>query len=220
MAKRTWAEIETERINEHITRQMFWGEKIMVTRWQLDPDSTLPLHDHVSEQVTMVESGSLTLIFGDGEEAALSAGEMIVIPSGRPHGVKIGPEGCTAVDVFSPIREDFLSNKPTWSLTKKEPNAGEEAYEKLQGYLTAAGVKVPLEELKGLPLELLARYVFEKQCISMGELRAILGLDKAQAKALLRQWKHGDDHSESSLKRKLERLVIMPWEAAQRTKRE
>ncbi|MEW6347880.1 MAG: cupin domain-containing protein [Thermodesulfobacteriota bacterium] len=219
MAKRSWTDMESERINEQITRRMFWGEKIMVTRWELAPDTTIPLHDHVSEQVTMVEAGSLTLLFGDGEEVGLSTGEMIVIASGRPHGVKIGPEGCTAVDIFSPIREDFLSNKPTWRLTEKEPNAGEEVYVKLQGYLTAKGIHVPLEKLKELPVELLARYVYEKECITMGELRGILGLDKAQAKALLRQWKHGDDHSESSLRRKLERLVIMPWEAAQKTKR-
>ncbi len=218
MPKKAWTEIETETINEHITRQMFWGDKIMVTKWQLAPDSTLPLHDHESEQVTMVEAGSLTLFFGDGEEVGLSPGEMIVIPSHRPHGVKVGPQGCTVVDVFSPIREDFLANRPA-AVTEKQPNAEEEVYVKLHGHLTAAGVNVPLDHLKELPVELLARYVFEKQCISMGELRGILGLDKAQAKDLLRRWKHGDDHSESSLRRKLERLVIMPWEAAQRTKR-
>jgi hypothetical protein len=44
----------------------------------------------------------------------------------------------------------------------------------------------------------------------MGQLRRILGLNKDQAKGLLRQWKHGDDHSESSLRRKMERMIVLP----------
>lgn len=64
--------------------------------------------------------------------------------------------------------------------------------------------------MKELPLDLLARFAYERECLSMGQLRKILGLDKQQAKELLRQWKHGDDHSEASLRRKWERLVIVP----------
>lgn len=44
----------------------------------------------------------------------------------------------------------------------------------------------------------------------MGQLRAAMGIDKKQAKDLLRTWKHGDDHSESSYRRSLERIVIVP----------
>jgi hypothetical protein len=44
----------------------------------------------------------------------------------------------------------------------------------------------------------------------MGQLRAVMGIDKKQAKDMLRTWKHGDDHSESSYKRNLERIVIVP----------
>jgi len=55
----------------------------------------------------------------------------------------------------------------------------------------------------------LARYCYEKECITMGQLRNVLGLDKKQAKDLLRQWKHGDDHSESSLRRKIERTIVL-----------
>ncbi len=39
----------------------------MVTRWELAPNTPLPVHDHVSEQVTMVLEGSVTLVF-PGEE--------------------------------------------------------------------------------------------------------------------------------------------------------
>ena len=65
MEKRAWDDIRVEKVNENITRKMFWGQNIMVTKWELAPDTQIPVHDHVSEQVTMVERGSVTLCFPD-----------------------------------------------------------------------------------------------------------------------------------------------------------
>jgi quercetin dioxygenase-like cupin family protein len=219
----TWSTIKEERINPDVTRRMFWGENIMVTKWKLAPNAALPVHDHVSEQVTMVQSGSVTLIFPPDEEVTLHEGEMIVIPPSKPHGVRIGPDGCTVMDLFSPIRHDFIQGTSSYlgqgastAVTAEEAPAAaaddSHKYVQLQGYLTAKGIDIPLEKLQEVPLLLLARYVYEKECITMGELRRVLGMDKAGAKALLREWKHGDDHSESSLRRKMERMVMLPWD--------
>ena len=84
----------------------------------------------------------------------------------------------------------------------------------MRGYLAGVGINIPIDTLRQTPLEVLARYVYEKECITMGQLREVLGIDKKQAKDLLRQWKHGDDHSQSSFKRKLERLIVLPNEIA------
>ena len=139
---------------------------------------------------------------------------MVVIPSSRPHGVTVGPDRCVAVDIFSPIRSDFLEGKASYfsAAGSEDSEAGgkeKDPRAQLHGYLSAKGIDIPLEELNRVPIELLARYTFEKECITMGELRKILGLDKAQAKALLREWKHGDDLSESSYKRSLQRIVVL-----------
>jgi len=216
----TWADISEERINENITRQMFWGKNIMVTRWRLAPNAALPEHEHVSEQITMVHEGSVTLLFPGGADVTLGPGQMLVIPPSVPHGVKIGPDGCVVTDLFSPIREDFIQGKAAY-LKQEQPGPGgsqdpaardERAYERLLGFLKAAGIKVTLDEVKEVPLHILARYAYERQCLSLGELRDVLGMDKQQAKAMLREWKHGDDHSEASLARSLQRQVILPWE--------
>lgn len=212
----SWKDVNEEKLNESITRKMIWGDKVMVTRWELAPNTSLPLHDHVSEQVTMVISGSVTLLFPGEEGRTLRPGDMLIIPSSKPHGVKVGPEGCVVSDIFSPIREDFIQGTSSYikSDTKQDSSGSRvdtaEAYRELHGFLVASGVKIGLDDLKEIPLELVARYVYERECISLGRLRTILGLDKNQAKDLLRQWKHGDDHSESSYRRKLERMIVLP----------
>ncbi|MBI5568782.1 MAG: cupin domain-containing protein [Desulfomonile tiedjei] len=222
----SWNDIREERVHESATRKMIWGENVMVTRWELAPLTVFPTHQHMSEQVTIVISGSVTLTFQDREDAVLNAGDMLVIPPSKPHGVVIGPDGAVAMDIFSPIRTDFIEGTTSYltrgeaaETSAAEPPTDEQKYAKLNGFLRAAGITIELKDLMEVPLVVVARYVYDKECITLGELRAILGLDKKQAKALLREWKHGDDHSESSLKRKLERLVIVPGDLVHPPKR-
>ncbi len=199
----SWPELPEEKIGADMCRKLLWGQNVMVVRVELQPRATVDIHEHVSEQITMIERGSIILRLPHGEETKLSAGDMLVIPSSLPHGVLVGPEGCVLLDIFSPIREDFITGK-----LPPDAEVDQDSYRQLQGYLRAQGIKIAIEQLRELPLEVLARYTYERQCITMGQLRRILGLDKTQARNLLREWKHGDDHSESSAQRKLERLIV------------
>ncbi len=213
----SWEKIEEEQLNEDISRKMFWGENVMVVKWKLAPGTELPMHEHVAEQVTMVERGNVSLIFADEGAIELGPGEMLVIPSNKPHRVNVGAEGCDVTDLFSPIREDFV-NKTSASLSgpaDKEATGPQvidenQAYLDLWSFLRGKSIRVDFEQFKELPLELAARYTYDRECISMGQVRKILGMDKEQAKALIRKWKHGDDHSEYSLRRMHERLAIIP----------
>ncbi len=226
----SWDTIAEERLTEGVFRKMFWGENLMVVRYRFAPGVEFPVHDHVEEQVTMVSGGSVTLVFPNDEaEVRLGAGDMIVIPPSKPHGARIGPEGCELQDLFSPVRADLVADSSAGLSASgsvkmgEEPEPGQpldekEQYRQLQSYLRKVGVKVELEKLMEVELYVLARYTYERECISMGELRRILGLDKKQGKALLREWKHGDDHSEYSLRRKLERLVMLPGDMHPRPK--
>jgi quercetin dioxygenase-like cupin family protein len=218
----SWTDVEKERISDQITRQMVWGEHIMAVRWELAPNVELPVHDHVSEQLVTIEEGSVTLYFSETERFTLKKGDVLVIPSSQPHGVTVGPEGCVAVDYFSPIREDFLEGKASYlpgsgeagtSETGADAQAdAEKAYKALQEVLAESGIKVGMSTLREVPLELLGRYAFERECLSMGRLRRILGLSKQEAKDLLRQWKHGDDHSRASYEKMLKTFVMIPKE--------
>lgn len=220
----SWKNVESEKLNESTSRKMVWGEKVMAVLIDLAPDSKVPLHDHESEQMTMVQKGTLTISFPGQDDVQLKFGDVLVIPSLQPHSARSGPEGCTVMDVFSPIRQDFIDGsaayygdqkadeKKTADGSARRPSL--DPYQALRGYLAGVGIDIPIDTLRQTPLDLLARYVYEKECITMGQLREVLGIDKKQAKDLLRQWKHGDDHSESSHRRKLERLIVLPNEIA------
>lgn len=217
----SWKDIEPEQLNESTSRKMVWGENVMAVMIELAPNARVPLHDHVSEQMTMVQKGTLFLSFPGKDDVELKVGDVLIIPSSQAHSARSGPEGCTVMDVFSPVRQDFIDGSANYfGKDKKDDQEGEapkpslDPYPALRGYLAGVGINIPIDTLRQTPLEVLARYVYEKECITMGQLREVLGIDKKQAKDLLRQWKHGDDHSESSFKRKLERLIVLPNEIA------
>lgn len=222
----SWSNLKEVKLSDEVARKIFWGKNIMLAEVTLAPNAVVPVHDHVSEQVSVVKEGSIILSLGDDGDVSLSKGEMILIPSSKPHAAVAGSDGCVVMDIFSPIRQDFIdgqSDSPTLSSSNRQMGTGDgdifsnssqetDPYVKIQGYLAVAGTSIALEKLREVPLEILARYAYEKECITMGQLRRVLGIDKQTAKGLLRNWKHGDDHSESSYRRRLERLVVIPTE--------
>lgn len=67
------------------------------------------VHDHHHAQMAYVESGVFDFTIGD-ETRRLSAGDCAYIPSGVPHGA-ICLEAGALLDIFSPMREDFLDGE-------------------------------------------------------------------------------------------------------------
>jgi hypothetical protein len=162
----------------------------------------------------MITAGSVTVVFPDGAERVLEAGHVMVLQAGVPHALRVGGEGCDITDIYAPVREDVQASVIDQEYAARgthedsDPNHG--AYAELQARLADVDIKIGLKEIMDVPLDLLTRYAYDKQAVSMGQIRDILGLTKQEAKQLIRKWKHGDDHSEYSLQRKKERLVIVP----------
>ena len=84
----------------------FWGEKQLLSLVELDANITLPKHSHPHEQSTFVLEGELEFHLG-GETRLLQAGDLVIIPGGIEHFVKVGPMQTRVLDTFSPVREDF-----------------------------------------------------------------------------------------------------------------
>ena len=88
--------------------RLMWGEKIMMGIIDIDPDTEVPLHSHPHEQCGRVLKGAALFYVGD-DERLLVAGDHYVIPGDVPHRVVATENGCTALDIWSPIREEYIS---------------------------------------------------------------------------------------------------------------
>lgn len=83
------------------------GQQMMLSLVELKPRSVVEPHSHPHEQMGLLLEGELTFTIG-GETKVLKAGEMWRIPGGVAHGCVAGERGAKALDVFHPVREDYL----------------------------------------------------------------------------------------------------------------
>ena len=102
-----WDEITLEKITEMYSQKIVTGSQQMLAQTYLKQGAQVPIHSHDSEQMTYVLQGSLRVLVG-GEEIIVREGEVLHIPSGIPHQAE-ALEDTFELDVFSPVRRDWLS---------------------------------------------------------------------------------------------------------------
>ena len=102
-----WKNVEREKLNPLIDREMVVGEKIMLARVIMKKGAHVPLHHHHNEQVTYILEGALKFAI-EGKEIVVHAGEVLCIPSMMPHEAW-ALEDTVDLDVFDPPREDWLN---------------------------------------------------------------------------------------------------------------
>ena len=103
-----WSEIPIEHIAQGIERQMVVGKNLMICRFRFAPFLVTAEHEHPHEQISMVVSGRVRF-FVEGTERVASPGDVLHFPSHCWHGATMMDEEVVLIDVFSPIREDFLN---------------------------------------------------------------------------------------------------------------
>ena len=93
-----------------IQRQLFgYDDKIMLVKVRFEKNAEGSLHEHFHSQATYVESGVFELTIGS-EKKVLKAGDGYYVTPHVVHGC-ICVEAGILIDVFSPLREDFLQSK-------------------------------------------------------------------------------------------------------------
>ena len=102
-----WANIPVEHVADGIERQMLVGHQMMVCRFRFKPFLVTPEHDHPHEQMTIVERGKVRF-FIEGKERIAKAGDVLHFPSQCWHGATMMDEEVVLIDIFTPVREDFL----------------------------------------------------------------------------------------------------------------
>jgi len=83
------------------------GKETLMVEFRLKLGAVLPRHAHPHEQTGYLVSGRLRLAIGD-EVRELAAGDAWCIAGGVEHGAEVLEEA-VAVEVFAPVREDYLS---------------------------------------------------------------------------------------------------------------
>jgi len=101
-----WDDVTDENVTEMLSRRIVTGEREMVAQISMKKGCLVPMHAHESEQMTYVMKGALKFRIDD-EEITVRQNEILHIPSGVPHEAT-ALEETFEIDVFSPIRQDWL----------------------------------------------------------------------------------------------------------------
>jgi quercetin dioxygenase-like cupin family protein len=78
----------------------------MVVEVQFETGGIGPMHSHPHVQCTYVQSGTFVFSAG-GQDDEVTAGDTLAFAKNETHGCVCKAAG-TLIDVFSPMREDFL----------------------------------------------------------------------------------------------------------------
>ena len=103
-----WSNIPIEHPAEGIERQMVVGQQLMICRFRFAPFLVTPEHTHPHEQMSLVISGRVRF-FIDGQERLARPGDVLHFPSNCLHGATMMYEEVLLIDIFTPVREDFLA---------------------------------------------------------------------------------------------------------------
>jgi len=82
-------------------------DKMMMSYVNLEPHAVVAEHSHPHEQVGMLVAGRAIFFIGE-EQKTLQQGDFYRIPSNVRHKVIVLDEPVIALDIFTPIREDYL----------------------------------------------------------------------------------------------------------------
>jgi len=105
-----------------------FGQHLMLSYLQMDEGAEVPLHQHPHEQGGVLLQGQVQLTIGE-ETRTVTAGSLFLIPPNTPHRAVAVNGPATVLDVFSPVREDYveLTNRYIPPLSGHPPAAGHSA---------------------------------------------------------------------------------------------
>lgn len=87
-------------------KTLVWGKNALMTEFRLSKGRVLPKHRHPEEQVGYLVSGHIILHIGDDSYDMLP-GSSWAVPGDADHSADV-LEDSVAVEVFAPVRKDYL----------------------------------------------------------------------------------------------------------------
>jgi quercetin dioxygenase-like cupin family protein len=93
----------------------------MLSYLEMDAGAEIPLHNHPHEQGGILLEGKLQLTIGD-DTRVVEAGAMFLIEANVPHRAVAIDGPAVVLDVFSPVREDYVDLTNRYIPRKKDIN--------------------------------------------------------------------------------------------------
>ena len=87
-------------------RVLAYSEQLMIVEVNFEAGGAGAIHTHPHCQNTYVKEGRFRFTI-DGKDVEVAAGDTIAFPGNMPHGTLCLEKG-TLLDIFTPMREDFL----------------------------------------------------------------------------------------------------------------
>ncbi len=99
--------IPWEEVEEGVHRKvMAYDDKLMLVKVKFGAGRIGTLHKHHHSQITHIESGVFEIEI-NGDKKVMKKGDAYYIPPHTMHGA-VCIEAGVLIDVFSPVREDFI----------------------------------------------------------------------------------------------------------------
>ena len=87
-------------------KTLVYGDRTLMAEFRLEQGADLPRHSHPHEQTGYLVSGEIELSIGD-ETHQVKPGDSWCIAGGVEHKATV-LEDSVAIEVFSPVREDYI----------------------------------------------------------------------------------------------------------------
>ena len=87
-------------------KTLVFGENMLLSEFHMEEGSCLPMHSHPHEQAGRLLKGRIILTIAE-ERVELNPGDCWIVPGNTMHSAEVMEESI-AIEVFSPVREDYL----------------------------------------------------------------------------------------------------------------
>ena len=102
------SQIPAEDLGGGVSRKILkYGGGLMMVEVTMKKDGMGAVHTHPHEQISYIAKGSFEFTVGD-EKQVVKAGDSLYVAPNVEHGTLSLEDGSVVVDIFTPIREDFL----------------------------------------------------------------------------------------------------------------
>ena len=121
--------------------RLLWGRNAQVSLVRIDPQSEIALHIHPEDQLTTTIRGTIEQGVMDRTYAESGAGgHTLFLPGGMVHSGKAGDVGVDQLDVFWPVRPDYIERaKKQQALYEQVVAPGEQPKKLAEGFTFTEG---------------------------------------------------------------------------------